>query len=87
MTYRVIVSKPAQKDLRKINARYQAAIQNRLEELKDNPYLGKPLRDDLKGKYSIREGVYRIIYRIQKKELIVLIITVSHRQGVYKKIK
>jgi len=83
--YEVVVTKPAQKDLKKIDQRYQIAIKNRLVELKSNPYLGKPLRDDLKGRYSLREGVYRIIYRIRKKKLLILIIAISHRQGVYKK--
>ena len=84
--YKIIVAKPAQKDLKKVDTRYRTAIKNRLKELKSNPYLGKPLRDDLKGRYSLREGVYRIIYRIRKKELIVLIVAVSHRRGIYKKL-
>lgn len=77
----------AEKDIRSLDKRYKKAIANRLTELKTNPLLGKSLGDNLKGLRSLREGVYRIIYEVQKKRLVILIITISHRQSVYKKLK
>jgi len=37
-----------------------------------------------KERYRVRQGVYRIVYEIQDKHLIVLVIKVAHRSEVYK---
>lgn len=59
-------------------------IDNALENLKTNPFLGKALRDNLKGKYSLRVGVYRIIYMIEKQEITVYILDIGHRREIYR---
>lgn len=45
---------------------------------------GLPLRRNLSGFFKLRVGDYRIIYKIEKKEVIVLVISVGHRREVYK---
>lgn len=52
--------------------------------LANNPYLGKPLKGDLRGRYSYRVTDYRIIYSILKQELVVWIIKVMHRREAYR---
>ena len=84
MKYRVVLRKKARKNLKKIDERYRKRILIALIELGKNPYLGKPLNGDLEGKFSFRIWPYRIIYQIHQKELIILIIHISHRQGAYK---
>ena len=59
-------------------------IDNELEALKSNPFLGKPLKDKLKGKYSLRVGVYRIIYSIEKRKLNIYVLEIGHRREVYR---
>ena len=59
-------------------------IDNALEALKSNPFLGKPLKDKLKGKYSLRVGVYRIIYFIEKQEIVIYVLDIGHRREVYR---
>ena len=44
-------------------------------------HFGKPLRSTLRGLWSLRVGIYRVIYRIQGPE--VLILKIGHRQKVY----
>ncbi len=44
---------------------------------------GKPLRHDLKGKYSLRVGIYRIIYQVKQHEITVYILDIGHRRDVY----
>lgn len=34
--------------------------------------------------YRIRVGGYRIIYQIESRRLIVLVVTIGHRRGVYR---
>ena len=51
--------------------------------LETDPYVGKPLRGNLAGKWSIRSGDYRVIYTISENEKIVLLYDTSHRKKVY----
>ena len=44
---------------------------------------GKPLEYEFKGLWRYRVGDYRIICKIQKQELIVLVIGVGHRKEIY----
>lgn len=51
----------------------------------DNPYSrGKALSHNYKGAWRYRIGNYRLIVDIQKKELIILLLSVVHRKDSYK---
>lgn len=56
-----------------------------LENLKHDPFSGKPLKWELHGKYSYRVGSYRILYTIVKQQLIVCILDIGHRKEVYRR--
>ncbi|XHH10094.1 MAG: type II toxin-antitoxin system RelE/ParE family toxin [Candidatus Bathyarchaeia archaeon] len=45
------------------------------------PYVGKPLRGDWKGVYSLRIGTYRILYSIRETNVNLLFI--GHRRHIY----
>ncbi len=83
MQYQVVVPKKVQKELDKIDSRYRPQILVAFLELAKDPYVGKKLEGEHKGELSYRVGIYRIIFRIKNKELIVLIIKVGHRGSVY----
>lgn len=83
--YQVVLKKTAQKSLAKIDPKYKFRINFVLFELAKNPYLGKKLEGELQNFYSLRVWPYRIIYQIIKNELIVFVVQIKHRQGVYKK--
>jgi len=55
-----------------------------LDEIALDPFVGKKLKGEYENQYSYRVWPYRIIYEIRKNELVVLVIRVGHRQGVYK---
>lgn len=74
----------AKKDLNKIPLQYQKRIYSVLPILQTNPYAGKKLEGELKGFYGYRVWPYRIIYKIFKKILLIFIVRVGHRQGIYK---
>lgn len=82
--YDIIVSPKAEKQLKIITKIHKLAIKDAVNELAQNPYLGKPLTRGLTGRYSYKIGVYRIIYKIKKKDKTVYIITAGHRRSVYK---
>ena len=81
--YRIKLTAKAKKELKTISKLHQRAIAFIYEELKDNPYLGKPLTRELTGRFTLRVGVNRIIYKVNKKDKIVLILTAGHRATVY----
>lgn len=81
--YKVKLTTRAKKELKNISKRHKAAIASVVEELRDNPFVGKPLTRDLTGRFSLRVGVYRIIYSVDKTDEIINIITAGHRSVVY----
>ena len=83
MAYQVVLQKKAQKELDSIDQRYRTRIIIALSDLKINPYAGKKLSGELTGLWSLRIWPYRIIYTVKKHDLIVLVIKIGHRQGVY----
>lgn len=85
--YRITLLQDAEKFYRKLftsNKELFNRIDNVLEALKVNPLLGKPLKHRLKGKYSLRVGVYRIIYSIEKQKITIYILDISHRRESYR---
>ena len=84
MPYTVVIPKNVQKDLAKIDQRYQGRISLALVGLANNPYSGKKLEGEYQGQFVLRVWPYRIIYEIRQRELVVLIIRIGHRPGGYK---
>ena len=58
-----------------------------IDSIARNPYKGIPLSNELAGLYSYRTSDYRIIYKIEEAQLIIIIITVGHLREIYKKLK
>ena len=58
-------------------------IKSALYSLSADPYQGKALMHEFKGKYSFRVGSYRIIYKIVKESITVYIFDIGHRRNVY----
>ena len=74
-------------DLPKIDKKNKARIKRAIEErLTTNlEVYGKPLQRTLKGYWKLRVGDYRIVYRISRRDIIIL--GIIHRKEVYKQVK
>ncbi len=83
MPYEVLLSESAEKFLKKCYKSIKDRILDKIENLADNPRLGKPLTANLAGLWSLRIGDYRAIYRIKDGKLIVMIIQIGHRRNIY----
>jgi mRNA interferase RelE/StbE len=83
VSYRLLYLPRVLKDLRKLDPAVRGAAKKALERIASDPSVGKPLLYSLKGYYSFRTSSYRIIYKVRKKELIVLVVAVGHRREVY----
>ncbi len=85
--YNIVLLSDALKSYKRLlnsNKELFRRIDNALEALKSDPFLGKPLKDNLKGKYSLRVGIYRIIYSIDKGEITIYVLEIAHRREVYR---
>jgi len=82
-SYEIAYKKSVTKDLRKIPKKDVARIIKRIEALAENPR--PPGCEKLSGqeRYRVRQGVYRIVYSIEDKQLCVTVIMVDHRKDVY----
>lgn len=50
----------------------------------DPKRVGKPLRNELEGRWSARRGAYRIIYMIDDDAGVVSVVNVDHRGDIYR---
>ena len=81
--YKIIVKKSVAKDLRPLPKKDVAVILKCIESLREEPrpFGCEKLSDQ--ERYRIRKGVYRIIYEIQDDVLVVIVVKVGHRKGIY----
>jgi len=82
-TWRILYHPEIDKDLNRIGkSRAKRAIKAIDEKLLTEPEkFGAPLRKGLTGLRKLRVGDVRIVYRVEKKRIEVLIITIG-RQGI-----
>ena len=81
--FKIVVSPQAAKELKALKKLYQVSINNAFLEIKEDPHVGKALSREFTGKFSYKIGVYRIIYKINKKDKIVNVLSVGHRSNIY----
>ncbi len=82
--YRLLFKKSVAKDLRALPTRDIGRILKPIEALADDPRGAGCKRLSGKEFYRLRQGVYRIVYEIQDKQLVVQVIKVAHRSTVYR---
>lgn len=84
-SYRVELTRSAEKDLRRIDNSHVATIYLGLESLSDDPRpQGVKKLSGAARTYRIRIGDYRVVYEIEDDVLLVLVIRVAHRRDIYR---
>jgi len=81
--FKLRISTKAQKELKYLSRLHQKAIINALEEIKESPFNGKPLTRELTKYFSYRVGVYRILYKVNKIDKIIFVLSAGHRATIY----
>lgn len=85
MAYRIKIDKKAQRQFESLAISVQNKIEKKIDDLAQNP---RPHGvEKLAGEedlYRIRVGDYRVIYQIQDKILLVLVVKIGHRREVYR---
>jgi len=86
-SYRLELSHQAERTLKRISQKeptlYRRLVQA-FDDLERDPSQGKPLKGELKGRYSYRVGDYRILYLVHHHELLVIVIDIGHRRDIYR---
>lgn len=80
----IILTPQALKQYNHLPKSEQIKIKKKLRSLEENPQEGKKLSGELAELRSLRAWPYRIIYYIDVSQKKIFVITVAHRQGVYK---
>ena len=87
MAYRILITPKAQRQIKAMPVSIQDRIRSTVRALRDNPYPpGTRKLKDAEGQYRIRVGDYRIVYVVEGRLLMVLVVTVGHRKDVYEQL-
>jgi mRNA interferase RelE/StbE len=85
MAFSVIYQGPAEAALRKLPREIQVRILRKVDQLAGSPF--PPGTEKLRAAtdlWRIRIGDYRVVYTVERKELLVLVLKVGHRREVYR---
>jgi len=81
--FRLLYSETSRNQIKKLNPHLRPVIKSKIEQIREDPYLGKFLEKELSGFLSFRAKRYRIIYKILEGEKVLQIHYVGHRKDVY----
>jgi mRNA interferase RelE/StbE len=85
MSYRIEIRPSAQREIANLPSNDRRRIVAKVDALATNPRpVGSVKLSGQLGLWRIRVGVYRVLYEIHDKQLIVLVISVAHRRDVYR---
>jgi len=83
--YRIVTTKSFDKTLSKIPVNWQKRIVAKLYEVAANLYAPNNNLTKLQGRdaYRLRVGDWRIIYELQDEQLVMLVLEMGSRGGIY----
>ena len=87
-SYRIEVSATAEKQLRKLRREDQVRVLRAIQPLATEPTPpgSRKVRgyDDV---FRIRVGTYRILYRVEGRRLLIIILKLGHRREIYRSLR
>lgn len=85
MAYSILLASPAECQFRSLTPTIQKRIVKRLRVLQDNPRpQGIKKLTGEESLYRVRERDYRVVYTIEDKDLMVLVVKIGDRKEVYR---
>ena len=84
--YHILFAKQADKALRKMPRNTAQLIRQKLEQLAEDPFVRNPNVTRLQGRpgYRLRVGDWRVIYEVEDDRLIIIVLRIAPRGGVYR---
>lgn len=84
MPYSLQIKQSVLKEIERLPKPERLRIIAAIDQLAENPHVGKLLKGDFSGLRRIRVGDYRAIYEINENVVLVLVLRVAHRKQVYR---
>jgi mRNA interferase RelE/StbE len=82
--YRITIKKSAVKELEDIPRKDLQKVINHIRSLVKDPRPRGSQKLSGQKQYRIRQGNYRIVYYIEDKDLLIVIVKIGHRREVYR---
>lgn len=83
--YKLEISRTAEKQLRKLPADDRRRVARAMLALGDEPHpTGSRKLAGFDDVFRIRVGVYRIIYSVAGRTLVIIILKIGHRKDIYR---
>jgi mRNA interferase RelE/StbE len=85
MTYHIVFTKQADRTLRKLPRNLSDLIRSKLDQVAADPYAhhGNVTKLQNRAGFRSRVGDWRVIYEIQDDQVIILVLKIAPRGGVY----
>ena len=84
MPYSLKIKQSAFKEIQRLDKADRKRLVEAIDNLTDNPHVGKLLKGEFSGLRRIRAGSFRVIYEINEGEILILALRVAHRKKVYR---
>lgn len=84
MSYQILITRPAQKELAELDVKPYSRVKNDIQKLCENP--SPRLCKKLAGRdgWRIRSGDYRIICEINDRKKEITVLHIGHRRDIYR---
>jgi mRNA interferase RelE/StbE len=84
--YEILFTRQADRTLRKMSRNTARLIREKLDQLAQDPYARNPNVTKLQGRpgYRLRVGDWRVIYELEDDRLVIMVLKVAQRGGVYR---
>jgi len=82
--YSIQIKKSALKGLQQLPQSERPRLIAAIDQLAEQPHIGKLLKGDLSGLRRLRVGKYRIIYEVDDGKVLILVLRVAHRKIIYR---
>lgn len=91
MAYNIVITESATKEIKRIPAKMQDRILEKIDDLAQEPKPNgyKKLKSfDVPGSdyddyYRVRIGDYRVVYTIENEQITIFVLKIAHRKDVY----
>jgi len=84
VSYEILIRRSAEKEIRDLPREVRVRVVQRIRALASSPR--PPGCEKLAGRdaYRIRVGLYRVVYTIEDRRLVIEVVRVAHRKEVYR---
>ena len=88
MSYRVIVDPELENQFKKLYKKDRTVYEyakKKVRQISANPYIGKPLRNVLKGTRRVHIGSFVLIYEVDERNKTIILLSFEHHDRAYKR--